>query len=1063
MKKCLKIAGITLGSLVGLLLVVLCVVCWLVLTPARLTPILSGQMEKFITAPTSLGQVDVSLFSSFPNLELQVDNFVITNPMAGAPSDTVVSVGRLSGAIDVKAYLKEKEIILHDLTLSSGDINIFTDASGNTNYAIFPAQAEKAEEEPTAFDLGKIMSAADLKKIALEDVDIKYISTPDTLSAELAGVNLSLSGAMRGDALRGELLFGIEAINLTTSAGPLATEWPLSLKVPFKAEAGVATLDKATLSVADLIELAVEGTLGKDGEAIDTDLLLTLSELDIENTLAALPSSFRDLVKDIDAAGIIGIEATAKGRLAEGELPQVTATLNLADGSLRHPAIPLPINNIGGTLTATAQQKAGEELTASAIIDALSLSTPKSTATLAGRADNLLADPTADLTLTTKVSLPEVAGLLPDTLPLAAEGVLSGTIKAAGKLSDLTAGAYEKLRADGNLAFTDLSLHYDTLHIATQSLTTHLALPNPHPAENTFAHLSLGWEELAAFAGSNMQAHLQSGSGDVDLTNPMEHIGANLALTIDGMQGSMEAYKADISRATLTGQFDHTAGDTLTIPTLTARLQLDKVNADASPMALVGNNLGVTVAMRADPDEPTRPVVTLHYDNAALNATLGPDHTATLGDVEMLATMIIHNEEENPLLRFNPTGKVSIHNVNYNNPTLLVEGEPMPIEVPEISLTFTPERFDIVDSRVVAGRSDFRLEGVLDNLTSFLRKEELLQGRLKFSSQQTDINQLMALTSGIGYSEEELAEDKVLAAHAAPPLAGEESEEAMPFMVPKGVSLRLDVDIADALIGNDSARGVKGSVSVEDGTLVLDDLHFTTSATEMHLTAMYQSPRPNHLFVGLDCHMLDIEIGNLLNLFPEMGEMMPMLRSFGGGGEFHIAAETNLDRNYNLKPSTIRGAASLRGEDLVLMDGETFTEISRLLRFNKRTENKIDSLSAEFTIFREEIDIYPFLVVMDEYKAIVGGRHNLDMSMDYNISLIHNPLIPIRLGLDITGNIDDIKFRLAECKYADLYRPAEQKVVETSQLALRELIRKALTRSVESEPTVSDEEKGGES
>ena len=37
---------------------------------------------------------------------------------------------------------------------------------------------------------------------------------------------------------------------------------------------------------------------------------------------------------------------------------------------------------------------------------------------------------------------------------------------------------------------------------------------------------------------------------------------------------------------------------------------------------------------------------------------------------------------------------------------------------------------------------------------------------------------------------------------------------------------------------------------------------------------------------------------------------------------------------------------------------------------------------------------------------------------------------------------------VAEEGYADLYRPASQKVVETSQLALRELIRKALTRSV---------------
>lgn len=1050
MKKTLKIAGITLGSLLGVLIVLLALVCWFVLTPARLTPILSGQMEKIVTAPTSLGGVDVSLFSSFPNVELQVDNFVVTNPIAGAPSDTLLAVGRLSGAIDLRAYLKNKEIILHDLTLSRGKINIYTSESGETNYAIFP-QTEEKTEEPTELDLGKLMSAADLKKIALEDVDIKYISTPDTLSAELADVNLRLSGAMRGESLRGELNLAVNAISLTTSAGPMASEWPLSLDVPFKAEAGVATIDGASLALADLIELTAEGTVAKDGEAIDTDLTLNLSELDLQKTLAALPESFKEMVSDITASGRVGATVKAQGRLAEGQLPLITATLNIADGAVQHPAIPLPISNIGGKLTATAEQRAGEEMRAEALIESLSLHTPQSTLSLSGKADNLLADPVADLTLNTRLSLPEAAGLLPDTLPMAAEGTLIGTIKAAGRLSDLTAGAYDKLRADGDLALNNLSLHYDTLHIAAQSLTTHIVLPNPHPSENTFAHLALGWEELSAFAGNQMHALLAKGSGDVDMGNPTERLAANLTLTIDDVRGTMQEYKANITRTTLSGQIDHPAGDTVTIPSATARILFDSVTADAAPMALTGDNLGVKVAMRADPDEPTRPVVTLHYDNSALDATLGPDHRASLGEVEMLATMIIHNEEENPLLRFNPTGRVSINNVTYNNPTLLVEGEPMPIEVPEISLTFTPERFDIVDSRVVAGRSDFRLEGVLDNLTSFLRNDELLQGHLKFSSQQTDINQLMALTSGIGYTEEELSEGgsgNTAPQHAAPPLTEEAAEEAMPFMVPKGVSLRLDVDIADALIGNDSARGVKGSVSVEDGTLVLDDLHFTTSATEMHLTAMYQSPRPNHLFVGLDCHMLDIEIGNLLNLFPAMGEMMPMLRSFGGGGEFHVAAETYLDRNYNLKPSTIRGAASLRGEDLVLMDGETFTEISRLLRFNKRTENKIDSLSAEFTIFREEIDIYPFLVVMDEYKAIVGGRHNLDMTMDYNISLIHNPILPIRLGLDITGSIDDMKFRLGDCRYADLYRPASQKVVETSQLSLRELIRTALKNNI---------------
>ena len=237
----------------------------------------------------------MSLFSSFPNVELQVDDFVVTNPMEGAPSDTLLAVGRLSGAIDLRAYLKNKEIILHDLTLSRGKINIYTSESGETNYAIFHPSEEKAEE-PSEFDLGKLMSAADLKKIALEDVDIKYISTPDTLSAELADVGLRLSGAMRGESLRGELNLAVSAISLTTSAGPMASEWPLSLDVPFKAEAGVATLDGASLALADLIELAAEGTVAKDGEAIVTDLSLNLSELDLQKTLAALPESLKEMV-----------------------------------------------------------------------------------------------------------------------------------------------------------------------------------------------------------------------------------------------------------------------------------------------------------------------------------------------------------------------------------------------------------------------------------------------------------------------------------------------------------------------------------------------------------------------------------------------------------------------------------------------------------------------------------------------------------------------------------------------------------------------------------------------
>jgi len=257
----------------------------------------------------------------------------------------------------------------------------------------------------------------------------------------------------------------------------------------------------------------------------------------------------------------------------------------------------------------------------------------------------------------------------------------------------------------------------------------------------------------------------------------------------------------------------------------------------------------------------------------------------------------------------------------------------------------------------------------------------------------------------------------------------------------------LTTNIRKATIGIDTATNIIGSVQIHDGILVLDNLSFKTPAARMQLTAMYRTPRKNHLYLGLDYHMLDIEISQLLKMIPDVDTLMPMLRSFSGKGEFHIAVETYLDSLYNLKKSTIRGASSIKGNNLVLMDGETFSEIAKTLRFSKKTENRVDSLSAEFTIFRDEIDVYPFLIVMDKYKAVIEGRHNFDMSFDYHISVVDCPL-PIKLGIDVKGTEEAMSYNLAKCRYAEYYRPASRNVVENKQIELRKLIRDALTKKV---------------
>jgi len=481
------------------------------------------------------------------------------------------------------------------------------------------------------------------------------------------------------------------------------------------------------------------------------------------------------------------------------------------------------------------------------------------------------------------------------------------------------------------------------------------------------------------------------------------------------------------------------ARDTTRIPDLFCSFKMDSLSAVVDTMNISISKPEGRLAVSPRPDSPGQPHILFSYESDKLNAAAG-SNSVGLNRISLETDILNDNSQKDIFLQWLTKG-----NVDIEDGKIILDGLTYPVEIPAISMKFDPEIFNIDESSFIIDKSDFRLKGNLNNILSYFRGDSVLRGDFSFSSNTTDIAQLMALTSRMGQTD-----STVLALSAESGETGiQEADTSFtgPYMVPEGIDLFLTTNIRNAVMGTDTASNITGSVQVHDGILVLDGLSFRTPAARMQLTAMYRTPRKNHLYLGVDYHMLDIEIEKLLSMIPDIDTLMPMLRSFKGKGEFHIAVETYLDSLYNLKKSTIRGASSIKGNNLVLMDGETFSEIAKTLMFSKHAENKVDSLSAEFTIFRNEIDIYPFLIVMDRYKAVIAGRHNFDMSFDYHVSVVDCP-VPIKLGVDIKGTEEAMKYNLAKCRYAEFYRPASRKAVENKQLELRKLIREALTQKV---------------
>ena len=109
---------------------------------------------------------------------------------------------------------------------------------------------------------------------------------------------------------------------------------------------------------------------------------------------------------------------------------------------------------------------------------------------------------------------------------------------------------------------------------------------------------------------------------------------------------------------------------------------------------------------------------------------------------------------------------------------------------------------------------------------------------------------------------------------------------------------------------------------------------------------------------------------------------------------------------------------------------------------NKK-RNLIDSISVDLAVKDGTVNIYPFLVEIDRYKAAVGGEHNIDMTFKYHISILKSPL-PFRAGVDISGNLDKMKFKITKAKYKDLFIPSRRAKVDSTQLSLKSRIRELL-------------------
>jgi hypothetical protein len=680
----------------------------------------------------------------------------------------------------------------------------------------------------------------------------------------------------------------------------------------------------------------------------------------------------------------------------------VTAAINMADKS----ASLLTIHQIAVCAKQTTLQAQGE------VKDPLG---------------KLWMDVSADM----DVRMTDIKAFLPEDMQMS--GRIKGTTHACIYLDDLMAMKLHKGMIQGEVRMIDMTCYTQEMTAILPNNRMTFQIPNKKASRS-----EVDWLQATLYTDGgdiSIDSLLQAGWGRTHIAIETNNIlgsspywYATLSVQSDQqIQATMDSMGAIITKPNIDTYVAYHTTDTSVMPIVDARVAFDR---------LVGHYTSAQVDMCAS-------TITAQLQAPRLKATLYSNQMAAqMIDVVDINTQQISIEAaarynpkggDNLLLKWNPKLSVNMQQVVAD----LAEWE-QNIEIPQINFAYTNRACKIEQSKLIIGNSDFALTGELRNMGRWMRKRGLLEGELNFISERTDADQLLALLSADqGAEESEQTEN-------ATQITNETASSSEPFLVPTNVDLVLNTQIKEATLFNQTATNLGGKIYIKDGTLVLEEMGFICNAAKLQLTAVYRTPRRNHIYVGFDYHMVDVNIQELVNMIPQIDSMIPMLRSFKGEAEFHLAAETYTNAKYEIKPSTIRGAASIFGKDLVVMDNETFSTISKLLMFSKKTENKVDSISAEMTIYKKEIDVYPFCVSLDNYMVALGGRHNLDMTFNYDV----NVLSPIYLGVNVSGNLDDLKIKLAPCKFAKDFKPIFYRKVDTQSAELRSIIRESMRKNV---------------
>lgn len=416
---------------------------------------------------------------------------------------------------------------------------------------------------------------------------------------------------------------------------------------------------------------------------------------------------------------------------------------------------------------------------------------------------------------------------------------------------------------------------------------------------------------------------------------------------------------------------------------------LDKMTLDVTKFhsEFVGNLIDANLKLRnpiTDPliDSRLKARVNLATIGKVMPLAEGESYKGKLNaDVSLNGRMSsIENEQYE---KFNAKGLIELFDFLYKSKDLNED-----VNVKDLTFRFSPQNLSLEKMNATMGKSDFSMNGTIDNYLGYLfgnnKEDQLLKGVFAFNSNNLDLDQIMGVSNAP-------AATNTASAEPAPV-----DPNAEPVLIPENVDFDLNTNIQKLHYNGIDVNNIKGNVNVKEEVASLNGLTMNTMGGTVGVRGSYSSRDHNKPAIDLGYNLKDIDIQEITSHFLTIGKLAPVAKYAKGKFSSNLNMKGDLTKALEPVYNTLTGDGDFFTNTVNVSGFEPLKKLGDALSMDKISNQTFKDVKAFFSFKDGKMSLKkPLKIKMSGIDTEITGSTSFTQDIDYKMLLqVPKAMIP---------------------------------------------------------------------